>query len=275
MASPAAWAQEARQAAGERLTSLPSLTGQEEVWRFTQPADLALDGAEPQAPGAVSSVAVEGGVRAARLRLLDGAPSAPELVEVADGVLIAELGAALEEHECLIRDRLYGLVGFDQRPEALNAAHWDGGLAVGGLDDLYQDLILDRHRRKRGEGSLENPTVAVDQTNPLCGDEVHLELGIVDGRVMELAHTGDGCSISQASVSMMSEAMSGLSVDEALELVEHFRQMMHGSEEGDEDRLMDAIALQGVAKYPVRVKCALLGWMAAKDAIQTYQRNGG
>ena len=146
---------------------------------------------------------------------------------------------------------------------------------MGGLDDLYQELILDHYRRKRGEGTLANPSVAVDQNNPLCGDEVHLELGIEGDRLVEVAHTGEGCSISQASVSMMSEAMSGLSMDEALELVEHFRQMMHGSEEGDEDRLMDAIALQGVAKYPVRVKCALLGWMAAKDAIQTYQRNGG
>jgi nitrogen fixation NifU-like protein len=146
---------------------------------------------------------------------------------------------------------------------------------MGGLDDLYQELILDHYRRKRGEGTLANPSVAVDQNNPLCGDEVHLELGIEGDRLVELAHTGEGCSISQASVSMMSEAMSGLSIDEALDLVEHFRQMMHGSAEGDEDRLKDAIALQGVSKYPVRVKCALLGWMAAKDAIQIYQRNGG
>jgi nitrogen fixation NifU-like protein len=144
---------------------------------------------------------------------------------------------------------------------------------VGGLDDLYQDLILDHYRRKRGEGSLENPTVSVDQNNPLCGDEVHLELGIVDGRVAEVAHTGDGCSISQASISMMSEALTGRTLEEALGVVEHFRLVMHGSEPGDEDRLGDAIALEGVAKYPVRVKCALLGWMAAKDAIQTYQRD--
>lgn len=144
---------------------------------------------------------------------------------------------------------------------------------MGGLDDLYQDLILDHYRRKRGEGSLEHPTVSVDQNNPLCGDEVHLELGIVDGRVVEVAHTGDGCSISQASVSMMSEALTGRTLEEALDVVEHFRLVMHGSEQGDEDRLGDAIALEGVARYPVRVKCALLGWMAAKDAIQTYQRD--
>jgi nitrogen fixation NifU-like protein len=146
---------------------------------------------------------------------------------------------------------------------------------VGGLDDLYQELILDHYRRKRGEGSLQQPSVAVDQTNPLCGDEVHLELGIDDGRVIALAHTGQGCSISQASVSMMSEALTGRSLQEALDLVEHFRLMMHGEEPGDEERLGDAIALEGVAKYPVRIKCALLGWMAAKDAIQTYQGSGG
>jgi nitrogen fixation NifU-like protein len=146
---------------------------------------------------------------------------------------------------------------------------------VGGLDDLYQELILDHYRRKRGEGSLDEPTVAVDQNNPLCGDEIHLELGIRDGRVVELAHTGQGCSISQASASMMSQVITGRSLDEALSLVEHFRQMMHGSEAGDEERLGDAIALEGVARYPVRIKCALLGWMAAKDAIQTYQRGAG
>ncbi len=146
---------------------------------------------------------------------------------------------------------------------------------MGGLDDLYQELILDHYRRKRGEGSLEQPSVAVDQTNPLCGDEVHVELGIEDGRLVQLAHTGQGCSISQASVSMMSEALTGRSLEEALDLVEHFRLMMHGDVAGDEERLGDAIALEGVAKYPVRIKCALLGWMAAKDAILTYQADGG
>jgi nitrogen fixation protein NifU and related proteins len=143
---------------------------------------------------------------------------------------------------------------------------------VGGLDDLYQELILDHYRRKRGEGTLDAPTVAVDQTNPLCGDEVHLEMLIEDGRVAEVAHTGQGCSISQASVSMMSVALQGRSLEDALGVVEHFRQVMHGDEAGDEEVLGDAVALEGVAKYPVRIKCALLGWMAAKDAILTHQR---
>jgi nitrogen fixation protein NifU and related proteins len=142
---------------------------------------------------------------------------------------------------------------------------------VGGLDDLYQELILDHYRRRRGLGALEDPSVAVDQTNPLCGDEIHLELRVEDGVLTAVRHTGDGCSISQASASMMSQAIEGQSVEDALGLVEHFRRMMHGDESGDEDRLGDAIALEGVAKYPVRIKCALLGWMAAKDAILTHE----
>lgn len=144
-----------------------------------------------------------------------------------------------------------------------------------GLDDLYQELILDHYRKRRHAGALDAPSVAVDHNNPLCGDEIHLELLIEDGRVADVRHSGQGCSISQASASMMSEAAAGLPVDDALDLVEHFRLMMHGQQTPDEDRLGDAIALEGVAKYPVRVKCALLSWMALKDAIETHERNGG
>lgn len=142
---------------------------------------------------------------------------------------------------------------------------------MGGLDDLYQELILDHYRKPRGQGTLDEPSVAVDQHNPLCGDQIHLELMIEDDVVSAVRHTGEGCSISQASASMMSQALEGQGVREALDVVEHFRQMMHGDEASDEDRLGDAIALEGVAKYPARVKCALLGWMAAKDAILTHE----
>ncbi|MEW6581896.1 MAG: Fe-S cluster assembly sulfur transfer protein SufU [Actinomycetota bacterium] len=144
---------------------------------------------------------------------------------------------------------------------------------MGGLDDLYQELILDHYRRRRNEGTLESPSAAVDHNNPLCGDEIHLEILVEDGCVSEVRHTGQGCSISQAAASMMSEAARGLPLDDALALVEHFRLVMHGDEAADEDRLGDAIALEGVAKYPVRVKCALLGWMALKDAIETYRQS--
>lgn len=141
---------------------------------------------------------------------------------------------------------------------------------MGGIDDLYQELILDHYRAPRHRGTLEHASVAVDHDNPLCGDQLHLELVIADGRVAEIAHSGEGCSISQSSASMMADAIHGKTTDEALDLVEHFRLMMHGTEAGDEDRLGDAIALEGVARYPVRIKCALLSWMALKDAVQSY-----
>ena len=144
---------------------------------------------------------------------------------------------------------------------------------MGGLDDLYQQLILDHYRKRRNEGTLDAPTVAVDHNNPLCGDELHLELLIEDGRVADVRQSGQGCSISQAAASMMTEVAKGLPLNDALSVVEHFRLVMHGEEEADEERLGDAIALEGVAKYPVRIKCALLGWMALKDAIETYQRS--
>jgi nitrogen fixation NifU-like protein len=139
-----------------------------------------------------------------------------------------------------------------------------------GLEDLYQQIILDHYRKPRHRGELAAPSVEVDHNNPVCGDQLHLEVRLEDGRIAEVGHTGDGCSISQASASMMSEAAVGLPVDDAMELVEHFRLMMHREAEPDEDRLGDAIALEGVAKYPVRVKCALLSWMALKDALQTH-----
>ena len=93
-----------------------------------------------------------------------------------------------------------------------------------------------------------------------------------DGRLVHVGHTGDGCSISQASASMMGEAVTGKPLDEVAALIEHMRAVMRGDEEPDEDRLGDAVALEGVAQFPARVKCALLSWMALKDALS---HNGG
>jgi Fe-S cluster assembly protein SufD len=136
LASPPAWAREARQAADERLTSLPALTGREEAWRFTPPAELALLGPEPEGSKPVGRGRSRGGDallgsrRAAFLDLVDGRPATPEAGGLPEGVIVAELGAALGAHEDLVRERLYGLVGFDDRPGALNAARWDGGTFV-------------------------------------------------------------------------------------------------------------------------------------------------
>ena len=130
MAEQPSWATEVREAAAASLSSLPELTGEEEAWRFTPPTDLGLTGSEPDAPGASGVPGIAEGDRAARLDLVDGAPSAPRLGDLPDGVIVAELGEALSAHEALVRERLYGLIGFAERPEALNAARWDGGLFV-------------------------------------------------------------------------------------------------------------------------------------------------
>ncbi|MCB9012204.1 MAG: SUF system NifU family Fe-S cluster assembly protein [Actinobacteria bacterium] len=136
-----------------------------------------------------------------------------------------------------------------------------------GLDDLYQQIILDHYRNPRHRGHLDDPGMSVDHQNPLCGDQVHLDVTIRDGRIVELAHAGDGCSISQASASMMSEAAHGKSIEDAHRAIDNVLALIHGEAPADEDLLGDAVALEGVAKYPARVRCALLGWMALRDAL--------
>lgn len=129
-ASPA-WALEARATAEATLSSLPPLTGREEEWRFTAPTSLGLDGAETAAPGAAAAPAAPGeGARSARLVLVDGAPAAPEGLDLPEGVIVAELGEALRTHEDLVREHLYSLIGFSDRPGALNAARWEAGTFV-------------------------------------------------------------------------------------------------------------------------------------------------
>ena len=141
-----------------------------------------------------------------------------------------------------------------------------------GLDDLYQEIILDHYRSPRHRSSdLDGCDVHVHHSNPLCGDELDLRLRVRDDKVDGLAYDGEGCSISMASASAMSEAVVGRDLNDADDLAEVFRLMMHGEGLKREDDLLDGVAFQGVAKFPVRVKCALLGWMALKDAIGTYR----
>lgn len=129
--APPAWAAEARASAAANLDALPGLTGREEEWRFTTPSALGLDGPEPSAPGAVAVAATaEGGERSARLAFADGSPAAPSPGGLPDGVIVAELGAALADHEELVRRHLYSLIGFADRPGALNAARWEAGTFV-------------------------------------------------------------------------------------------------------------------------------------------------
>ena len=140
------------------------------------------------------------------------------------------------------------------------------------LDELYKEVILDHYRSPRNRApELENFDVHVHHSNPLCGDELDLRIRVADDKLEGLAYDGDGCSISMASASAMSEAVAGRTLSDADDLAEVFRLMMHGEGLKREDDLLDGVAFQGVAKFPVRVKCALLGWMALKDAISTYR----
>lgn len=140
------------------------------------------------------------------------------------------------------------------------------------LEDMYQDIILDHYRSPKNRApSLDPEDVHVHHSNPLCGDEMDLRIRVKDGTLDAVVFDGEGCSISQASASAMTLAVTGRELDDVLDLSEQFRMMMHGEEPERLDDLEDGIAFQGVAKFPVRVKCALLSWMAVRDAIETYQ----
>jgi nitrogen fixation NifU-like protein len=135
-----------------------------------------------------------------------------------------------------------------------------------GLEDLYQEIILDHYRKPRHRGRLDDGHVEVRHYNPVCGDELTVGLRLDGERVSAIAVDGRGCSISQASASVMSDLVLDRTVPQALEVAEAFRRLMHGEGGADEEVLGDGVAFAGVARYPVRVKCALLGWMAFKDA---------
>ncbi len=138
------------------------------------------------------------------------------------------------------------------------------------LDELYRELILDHYRNPRNRESLESPAVVAEGYNPLCGDEVELRLNIEGGVISGVSFTGRGCSISQASGSMMTEAIKGKTVAQARALAALFTRMMTDPEFVPEEDVGDLEALQGVAKYPVRVKCATLAWHALQDALDRH-----
>ncbi len=143
------------------------------------------------------------------------------------------------------------------------------------LEDLYREVILDHYRNPRNRGHLDNPDATAQGVNPLCGDEVNIELAFDDDRVVAIAVEGQGCSISQSSASMMTEAIKGKTREEIQDLTSKFRTMMsleEGSDIGlDPERpgaiLGDIEALQGVRQYPVRIKCASLGWTVLMEAL--------
>ena len=141
------------------------------------------------------------------------------------------------------------------------------------LDSLYQEVILDHYKHPLNKSLADQPTIQVHHVNTSCGDEITLNLHTDGSKVEQITWDGVGCSISQASTSVVSDLVRGKSVDEALAIIDAFQTMIQskGSDAGDEEVLGDGVAFAGVAKFPARVKCALLGWMATKDAISQSQ----
>ena len=135
------------------------------------------------------------------------------------------------------------------------------------LDELYRDIILDHYRNPRHRGSLASPTATHEGLNPLCGDEVTVELLVDGNRVAEVAYKGSGCSISQSSASMMTEAIDGKPLENVKRLSTDFTAMMRGEENVNPESLGDLEALSGVRKFPVRVKCATLAWHTLEEAL--------
>lgn len=144
------------------------------------------------------------------------------------------------------------------------------------LSSLYKQVILDHYKRPRNKGEMEDETIEVHMRNPSCGDEIKLQLRISDDVIRDVRFLGEGCSISQASVSMMTTLLKDRPLDDAMGLAKRFTEMMHGDAEAAKDRsLKDLRALEGVSKFPVRVKCALLGFDALQEAIQQTRDGQG
>jgi nitrogen fixation NifU-like protein len=136
------------------------------------------------------------------------------------------------------------------------------------ISALYQEMILDHYRRPRNKGTLENADASVEMKNPLCGDEINLQVAFDGGSVSDLKFSGRGCSISQASASMMTQLVKGKRKEEIDAIRKQFRDLMLGdSSAADDPRLGSLRALSGVARFPARVKCALLAWNALESAL--------
>jgi nitrogen fixation NifU-like protein len=142
-----------------------------------------------------------------------------------------------------------------------------------GLEDLYREIILDHYKSPRNRGTLEPPAVRTEGHNPLCGDEIEVYLLVSDGIVTDIKIGGQGCSISQSSASMMSAAVKGKPVADVRALISRFKHMMSIDDEGAEPDtsapLGDLEALQGVVKFPVRIKCAVLSWNTLAEALDS------
>ena len=135
------------------------------------------------------------------------------------------------------------------------------------LDDIYKEVILDHYKNPRNKREMPDAERSCSRNNPLCGDEITVFVHEEDGKVARVSFVGQGCSISQSSASMMTEAVTGKTVEEAEALIKDFRGMMAGEVDPTEDEFGDLIALKGVVKYPIRIKCAVLAWDVLQEAL--------
>jgi nitrogen fixation NifU-like protein len=135
------------------------------------------------------------------------------------------------------------------------------------LEDLYKEVILDHYKNPRNKRALPGAELSCSKNNPLCGDEITVNAHLEDGRIAEVTFEGSGCSISQASASMLTEKVTGSSVDDAEALAARVRGMLGGEVDPTEEEFGDLVALKGVVKYPVRIKCAVLAWDVLQDAL--------
>ncbi|RUL48049.1 Fe-S cluster assembly sulfur transfer protein SufU [Lysinibacillus antri] len=145
-------------------------------------------------------------------------------------------------------------------------------MSTNNLDQLYRSVIMDHYKKPRNKGSLDENSVTIDMNNPTCGDRIHLTLKLNDGIVEDAKFDGEGCSISMSSASMMTEVIKGRKLEEALELADIFSKMMLGEEYTDKYDLGDVEALQGVSKFPARIKCATLAWKAMEKGVQNESK---
>jgi nitrogen fixation protein NifU and related proteins len=145
-------------------------------------------------------------------------------------------------------------------------------MSFNNLDNLYRRVIMDHYKNPRNKGSLENGNLTIDMNNPTCGDRIHLTMNVEDGKVTDAKFDGEGCSISMASASMMTQMIIGKDVQTAEDLSHIFSEMIQGKEYDDNIDLGDIEALQGVSKFPARIKCATLAWKAMEKGLKQEKK---
>ncbi|WP_068672821.1 Fe-S cluster assembly sulfur transfer protein SufU [Oceanobacillus sp. Castelsardo] len=141
-------------------------------------------------------------------------------------------------------------------------------MSLNNLDTLYRQVIMDHYKNPRNRGVVEGDSVSVDMNNPTCGDRIRLQLKVEDGIVKDAKFEGEGCSISMSSASMMTQAVKGKKIEDAMKMSELFSDMMLGKELDTNLDLGDIEALQGVSKFPARIKCATLAWKAMEKGVK-------